>query len=36
MLDGVLMVGLDIQQADDMLDLINNRDVKERRARGID
>ncbi len=35
-LDGVLMVGLDIQEADDMLDLLNHRDARERNARGID
>jgi hypothetical protein len=35
-LDGILMVGFEIQEADDILDLINNKDVKERRAKGID
>jgi hypothetical protein len=34
-LDGVLMVGLKLIEADDMLYILNNRDLSDRRAKGI-
>lgn len=34
-LDGVLMVGLQLIEADDMLYILNSRDLSDRRAKGI-
>jgi len=34
-LEGVLRVGLKIQEADDMLYILNNRDLSDRKAKGI-
>lgn len=34
-IDGVPIAGLDIQEADDALDLINSMDIKARRDKGI-
>ena len=33
---GVVLVGLRLDEADDLLDLLNARDVRERHAKGID
>ena len=34
--EGMLLVGLLIEEADDMLDLLNNRDIRDRKVKGID
>ena len=34
-LEGVLMVGLKIQEANDMLYILNNSDLSDRRTKGI-